>query len=106
MESEMSEVEVLPERAVTVDTVSVPVVVTHAQGALTADLRAFTPDVITLDVSTISKPSIAHVGSQVCSPVWPRMSAGWRSLILVWVGAVAGVAAVVVALTAWVQWLA
>lgn len=101
----MSGVEVLPETAITVDTVSVPVTVTHAQGAVVADLRAFPSDAGTLDVSTISKPSNAHVASEICSPMWPRLSAGWRARVLVWVGAAFGVAALTVALTALVQWL-
>lgn len=102
----MSGVEVLPVTAVTVDTVSVPVVVIHAQGAVTADLRAFTPVVDTVDVSTISKPSNAHVASEICSPMWPRLSAGWRARVGVWVGAAFGVAALTVGLTALVKWLA
>lgn len=67
---------ILPVKAVTVSTVSIPVVVNHAPAALTADLRAFEPVVGSVDVSTISVPAYGHVASQVCSPVLPRMSAG------------------------------
>lgn len=96
----------LPVTVVTVDTVSVPVVVVHAQGALTADLRAFTPVVGSLDVPATVRPANSHVASQICSPMWPRLSAGWRARVLVWVGAVTGVTALTVALTALVKWLA
>ena len=95
----------LPVTVVTVDTVSVPVVVVHAQGALTADLRAFTPVVGSLDVPAIVRPANSHVASQLYSPALPRMRSGWRSLTLIWVGAATGVAALTVGLTAFVQWL-
>lgn len=101
----MSGVEVLPETAITVDTVSVPVVTVGAHTALVADLRAFEPEVDTVDVPTSFRPSQSHVASQVYSPVLPRMRSGWRSLILIWVGAACGVPALTVGLTAFVQWL-
>lgn len=102
----MSEVEVLPETAITVDTVSVPVVTVGAHTALVADLRAFEPEVGSLDVPAIVRPANSHVASDVCSPILPRMSAGWRARVGVCVGAVFCVAALTVALTALVKWLA
>lgn len=101
----MNEVDVLPELAITVDTVSIPVVTVGTHAALVADMATFGPRLGGSVVSTVSRPADGHVAVQGDSPVWSRLSAGWRSRVLVWVGAVAGFAAVVVGMVAFIGWL-
>lgn len=97
--------DVLPVTAITVDTVSIPVVTVGTHAALVADMATFGPRLGGSVVSTVSRPADGHVAVQGVSVVWPRMSAGWRARALVLVGAVTGAATFVIGMVAFVGWL-
>ena len=96
--------DLLPETAITVDTVSIPVVVIDAPAEIVVDLG-----VPSLTRSHHRRPPApisarAHVAlwwSNIQFPIVPPMSIGWRGWIVVVVTGTVGLGTAVVGLLAW-----